>query len=604
MAALSSIPSVLRTLHRLGLRSVTRVLKYRLALRVGMHPVLRLPTSQSSVDGPFFDEPESSRSGLEPRGTWVDHSRTFGYEGPPLEGVPDWGRGMSSEEMATPWSSIPDFAPGRDIKTVWEFSRMDWVIALSQRAALGQDGELARLNAWLADWWRTNPPYLGPNWKCGQEASIRVLHLAAGAVILDGDASPTAAIEAMLVAHARRIAPTMDYAIGQRNNHGISEAAALFIVGTWLPGNTEAAGWVRIGREWIQRLVLDLFEPDGTFSQYSVTYQRLAVDVCAFVEIWRRRREGLAFSQEVTDRLEAASRWLQHLVDPVSGDAPNLGANDGALVLAMTDTDYRDFRPSVQRASAIFLERRAYDCEECDMALRWLGCDRVAGPVDQTMESVTMDHGGLHVLRSENAVAYLRYPRFRFRPSHADALHLDLWVGGENILRDGGSYSYADPYWHHYFTGVESHNTAQFDGCDQMPRLGRFLFGDWLATDQVSPVAEQDGVRFAGAVCSHTQGGHHDRRVELSPNSVLCRDQLSGEADRAIIRWRLRPGSWAAEGNSVTDGSIRLEVCASGVMDMRIRSGWESRYYLRRLQVPVLEIEVPVPCEIVTRVEF
>ena len=39
-------------------------------------------------------------------------------------------------------------------------------------------------------------------------------------------------------------------------------------------------------------------------------------------------------------------------------------------------------------------------------------------------------------------MAMLRYPRFRYRPGHADALHLDLWLGDRNILRDGGTYSY------------------------------------------------------------------------------------------------------------------------------------------------------------------
>ena len=47
-----------------------------------------------------------------------------------------------------------------------------------------------------------------------------------------------------------------------------------------------------------------------------------------------------------------------------------------------------------------------------------------------------------------NAIAMLRYPRFKFRPSQADALHVDLWVDGENLLRDARAYSYnPDPQW-------------------------------------------------------------------------------------------------------------------------------------------------------------
>lgn len=41
------------------------------------------------------------------------------------------------------------------------------------------------MNLWLNDWCENNPPYLRVNWKCGQEASIRVMHLIMAAYILD-----------------------------------------------------------------------------------------------------------------------------------------------------------------------------------------------------------------------------------------------------------------------------------------------------------------------------------------------------------------------------------------------------------------------------------
>ena len=41
----------------------------------------------------------------------------------------------------------------------------------------------------------------------------------------------------------------MAYALGQQNNHGTSEAAALFIGGSWLEqlGDPRGARWSRIG---------------------------------------------------------------------------------------------------------------------------------------------------------------------------------------------------------------------------------------------------------------------------------------------------------------------------------------------------------------------
>ena len=60
-------------------------------------------------------------------------------------------------------------------------------------------------------------------------------------------------------------------------------------------------------------------------------------------------------------------------------------------------------------------------------------------------------------------------------------MHVDLWLGGTNVLRDGGSYSYnISNEITKYYNGVSSHNSIQFDDRDQMPVLGRFLFGSWL----------------------------------------------------------------------------------------------------------------------------
>src|SRR5690606_23120600 len=115
-------------------------------------------------------------------------------------------------------------------------------------------------------------------------------------------------------------------------------------------------------------------------------------------------------------RLREATFWLARLTNPVSGDAPNLGANDGARLLPLTETEFRDFRPSLQLAAALFCERRAIaEAGPWDEPTRWFG---VPLPLE-VMErpgSATLDDGGLHVLRREDVMVLLRYPRFRFRP--------------------------------------------------------------------------------------------------------------------------------------------------------------------------------------------
>lgn len=599
-------------LWALGPLNLARVGAYRLLLKAGRHPVQRL--SATAPDGPFLLSPApAAPAAARARESWRDRGMYFGWHTPPLDGPPDWlGSCLRPEARVPatrPWWTIPDFDPAvGDIKTIWEASRFDWVIAMAQRAAKGDAAELARLNGWLEDWLRVNPPYLGPNWKCGQEASIRVMHLATAAFVLGQAGSSAPGLIDLVRLHLRRIAPTMAYAIGQQNNHGTSEAAALFIGGSWLETAGDAAGrkYTRIGRRWLEERARTLIEPDGTFSQYSTTYHRVMLDTYSLAEAWRRRLALPAFSDGLHDRLTAAVRWLYDLTDETTGDAPNLGANDGARLVALTDTDYRDFRPSVQLAAALLAGARAFPGDgEWHQPLVWFGVEPPTTPLPERV-GCTLGDGGLHILRSSRALAVLRYPRFRFRPSQADALHLDLWLDGVNLLRDGGTYSYnvsdADTA---YFNGAPAHNLVEVDGRDQMPKVSRFLFGAWLRTQEVTAVHDKAGATAAAAGYRDYRGAEVEREVTLEPDGLLCRDVVGGTARMAVLRWRLAPGDWTLSDGVATNGVVRIELDASVPPEsVRLTGGEESRYYLAKTPLPVLEMQVVAPCTLTTRLTF
>lgn len=600
----------LRTLAALGIGNVARVGIYRIGLRSGLHPVQR--AAADIPKGPFFHA-VSPRHGLPPPNlAWRDKLRWYdwkeiGHDGSP----PDWFANPFSPRVhgatAQPWWRISDFANG-DIKNVWEPSRFSWLVAMATEAAVGDAGALDRINAWLAAWANDNAPYLGPNWKCGQEASIRVIHLVLAALLLDQERAPLPGLVALVDAHLRRIAPTLSYAIGQQNNHGTSEATAMFIGGDFLARAGIAAGgdWSKRGRRLLENRAAALIEPDGSFSQYSVIYHRLMLDTLCFAETWRRRMDLAPFSEKLLARLRAATDWLDAMVDRTSGDAPNLGANDGARIMPLTDTGYRDFRPTLQLASVLFRRCRAIQSAgPWNDPLIWLGfpLPELASP---SIGSRTFDDGGYHVLRSGRAFAVLRFPRFRFRPSQADALHLDVWHDGHNLLRDAGTFSYNDPEGQNdYFSGTGAHNTVQFDSRDQMPRFGRFLFGDWLRSHSVMPVEEADGVVEATAAYADARGAEHSRTVRLEADGFQCRDVIAGSFGSAILRWRLAPGTYALEQNRLSGGLLDLAIDVDGAAaTLSLVEAWESRHYQYRTPLPCLEVKVDGPCTIVTRCRF
>lgn len=595
----------LRTYVRIGLPSVMRVASYRLALKGKVHPAQKLTAAVARP--PFFRMPESLGSNPAANTVWDDKLWWFGWHSSPLpEGSPDWFQNPFASQglpdVAKNWWEISDFAAG-DIKGLWELSRFNWLVVWATKAANGDDAALERMNDWLSDWAVHNPPYKGPNWKCGQEASIRVLHLVAAAWLLDQDDRPSNGLIDLMVTHLQRIAPTMSYAIGQQNNHGTSEAAALFVGGSFVgERDKRAVAWTAKGRHWLEDRATSLISTDGSFSQYSVTYHRLMLDTFSLAEVWRRRRAFPQFSPRMRDRLAAATLWLWTLTDAKTGDAPNIGANDGADILPLSEADYRDFRPSVQLAAALFGNFDAFGAGPWNAPLDWFGVSSAPSGASQT--SQTFAEGGYHVLRREGVMAVLRFPKFRFRPSQADALHLDVWHEGVNLLRDGGTFSY-NSNGGDWFATTAAHNTVEFDRRDQMPRFGRFLFGDWLDAEGVQPVEQFEGTVTCAAGYSDRSGARHFRKVQLSDDHMLCEDVLSGNFAKACLRWRLAPGDWEIADDGLRKGEMILSIEINGkpiVPDLGKTA--ESRYYQSQSMVPLASVEVFAPATIRTRLVF
>ncbi|MFC3149137.1 heparinase II/III-family protein [Piscinibacterium candidicorallinum] len=536
---------------------------------------------------------------------------------------PDWlANPLTGQRIPHPerhWWEIPDFDPVvGDIKLIWEFSRMDWVIAFAQRARQGEAEALNKLNAWLADWCRSNPPYLGPNWKCGQEASIRVMHLACAAIILGQTRDSLPALRHLIALHLQRIEPTLQYAMAQDNNHGTSEAAALFIGGSWLDahGHARGATWAGKGRRWLENRAARLIGEQGTFSQYSLNYHRVMLDTFSLAECWRRHLGLEAFSDRWKSRALAATQWLHALTDPISGDGPNVGANDGARLLQLVDTPYRDYRPSIQLGMALFANQRAYpEAGAWNDALQWLGV-QTPTQVAEAAGTMQADDGGFLVLRQGGAMVLLRYPRFRFRPSQADVLHTDLWLDGQPLLRDAGTYSYnTDAQWLEYFGGTQGHNTVQFDSREQMPRISRFLLGDWLRTEGFeAPASDESRASAAAGYCDRA-GARHHRRLTLSDSMLAIDDQVSGFWQAAVLRWRLAPGDWTqdpvmhhAQGSHVllrnSHGHTVKVTSSTSFRRCALVQGWESLHYLEKKPTPVLEVEICEPGQLTTEYQW
>ncbi|MBK1662811.1 heparinase, partial [Paracraurococcus ruber] len=277
-------------------------------------------------------------------------------------------------DAAAPALGLDLFRPG-DVRPVWERNRWAELPLLAQAARLDPGGgHLARADAVLAAWAMANPPFRGPNWACGQEASLRALHLGLALALLGAERAVPAGARALLRLHGRRIAATRAYALAQDNNHAVSEAAGLLACGLLLG----EAGWTRAGARGLDAALRRLVAPCGGFAQLSTGYHRLLLDVLATTLWLSARLGGPGLSAAAAARAGAAVAWLHRLAEPTTGALPRLGHQDGSAFADLALAGPDDARPSLERAARILCGASAGRAEEPGCA--WLGLAGAASP--------------------------------------------------------------------------------------------------------------------------------------------------------------------------------------------------------------------------------
>jgi len=591
-----------QTALALGLFNLFRVFKYRMGVKTGLNPVQKL--SAQLPKGYFFSQSgQSEQINIPVKSTLT----AFGYFKYPLVGqFPNWFYSPLTQHtfqnVEKPWYQIPDFDEKvGDIKGIWEASRFDWLIDLVLQECKARNGQaLVELDLWLNDWCNNNPAYLGPNWKCGQEASIRVMHIISALIGLGKINQLNNNISSFIEVHLKRIEPTIDYAIAQDNNHGTSEAAALYIGGAFLNNNKPSPQyekWQALGEKWLVNRANKLIMEDGGFSQYSINYHRVMLDSYCLAEIVCQKLNLKPFSKSLYTQLQKATDWL-YVLTQANGDVPNLGANDGAKLIPVSQTDYRDFRPTVQLASTLFYKHSYYqDLGTYDQSLDFFHIHKLEKEnFKLPSRNQIFNESGLITSKNDNFFIAFKLPKFKFRPSQCDGLHLDVWFKGQNILRDGGTYSYnSSPKDLDYFSGVASHNTVEFDKHQQMPRLSRFLFGAWLTPKNLTYKPYEFGCGYQ----DYWQCEHH-RKVLLTDNQIKVVDNISGFQQQAILRWRLQPDHWVLNNNILTNGKVEIILEAEHSISIHLTEGEESRYYYQKTKLPVLEITATQPTTIFT----
>lgn len=606
-----SLSKYISIIPKLGFRSIFLVALYRFLLRLGIYKIItpKSEFNKSLLIGDLFNAvnlsdvelyfSKTAQANLLERADKLLEGKInlFFNKSLGLVDIRDWDVDGFENKKDFHWSNIEiNGFDGNDIKNLWDPSRFRWLIDLSLAFKVsGNVKYLETAEELFKDWVVKNGINKGCNWLCAQECSIRGIHAILGSLILGERDNAGSLIISFVISHFKRVRATLSYSKAQNNNHAIVELGFLYIAALWLStqNNCSVADKRNFKRRYkkykkfLQKRVNDLVLKDGGFCMYSLNYHRVFVDFMALIE-YSQSRLSEKFSDHTYSIINSSILWLSDMVDPLSGDAPNLGANDGSLY-SFNYADFRDHMSSVVFASQMFhCPVNSYFENGLDfIVLPFKPKKELFTSSKHTLPPTICNYKSSGIVKFHNDLFWgiIKYPSYEFRPSQADLAHIDIWYKGENILRDSGTYRYnCDKKCYSYFSGIEGHNSLKIDYVEPMRRLGQFLYLDW---PKAEVCIDNDAVGITYATHNAVR---HTRTLNVSNRSITIKDEVKNVSKNVEMFLHLSDDDWMLNNNVLSNGRLEMHFSSNASFTASIIDGYESRYYGSKNKVPVLSL--------------
>ncbi len=510
------------------------------------------------------------------------------------------------------WTKINDFSQeAGDIKFVWEKSRFSWLLTVCRYDYHYDEDHAEFAIEQILDWIDKNPLNCGPNYKCSQETSIRILNwLFALNFYRKSEALTDNRWNKIITSiywQTDHVMKNINFSrIAVRNNHAITETLTLYLMGLMFPMMKGASSWKRKGKKWFEQEIDYQIEDDGTFIQDSMNYHRVVIQLLTYA-IAIADKQGERFSDFVYEKAYKSVNFLYQCQEPTSGWLPNYGANDGSLFFPLSDNDYRDYRPQLDALHGLLTETTLYEnlnhnyYEDRGWFSGCISNGRKLYPkIEKQYGLVKFEKSGYYLMRESNALTFIRCGLFKTNGSN-DQLHLDVWYKGRNILMDGGSYKYnTDEQTVRYFAGTESHNTVMVGDYDMMQKGTRFM---WFYPPSVLSAnirEEYFDFVFEGKVCAFKQIGGNGvvihrkiKKIKANPEWEVT-DTIEG-APLEIIKRQL----WHTDLNHNENLNLIFESDGERVE----KEGWTSDYYGIKRNIQQIEFNTKEDT-IITRIKI
>ncbi|MDO9418364.1 heparinase II/III family protein [Pararhizobium sp.] len=414
----------------------------------------------------------------------------------------------------------------------------------------------------IARWIRENPPLQGAGWEPYTLSRRSVNWIAAA---LSHAPLPDGFVNSLTV-QGRALRRQLEHHL--RGNHLFVNAKALIFLGCFLDGK-EAGEWLACGLDLINKEIAEQVLSDGAHFERSPMYHALLTeDMLDLVQLGRIYPDELA--EHVANWRDTGLdmlHWLAAMTHP-----------DGEIAL-FNDAAFREARNYAQLAHyATGLDLHVEAATPVSTWLQESGYIRlVAGPYTAIFDAAPVG------------------PAYIPGHGHADTLSVEISVGDERLITNGGTSIYQNGALRCAERSTSSHATVEIDGQNSSEVWSSFRVGRRarprnvsLSGDGEQAQASHDGYRFL------VGKPVHERAISLAGNSVQITDTIRSAAAHSVIsRFPLHPcvtieathdNGWRLR----TAGGHLVEVRVHGIATCSTVDGWFAPEFGVRLPRKVL----------------
>ena len=383
---------------------------------------------------------------------------------------------------------IEDLMPENniDIKRPWELARMHHMITLAQAWRLSRNVKYSDefFRQWKS-WKYGNPFCYGVHWSNTMEVAIRATNLIFAMELLYQAPGWNENWRYMLDSirqHGLYIEHNLELGVENsrisKGNHYLANICGMTIIGMVCISLPESERWAKTGIRALENEMEEMVLEDGFYFEASTGYHRLSLEFFLYPFVISKLF-NYNFSENFSKKLEKMFDVIMKIITP-DGTIPKIGDSDDGRLLILSNYqnwDRNDFGYLLGIGSIVF-NRSDYKSisDECPEEIFWIfGSDGYKKFKNMSINKTNVNYSplkkaGLYVIKNITQKDYIilnsgistrRAPRAH---RHNDSLGIELWLKGNPVLMDPGTYCYTSNINdRNYFRSTKAHNTMMVD---------------------------------------------------------------------------------------------------------------------------------------------